>query len=240
MVLAFFKVSCPTCQYAFPFLERLHKAYGNNGVTLLGVSQNDAKDTAAFNKEYGIAFPVLLDDTRSYVVSNAFGLTNVPSIFYVAQDGNIEISSVGWMKADFEEISRRMAEAGRKGSAPAVMFRPGEDVPGFPGGLRVEELAAGLAGSKASNRASADGRGRPSPHQGRPQTRHFHIKSGSLCSEMVGALSCIGGRYILRQPRMGRPFTIRLDLYQFRLLQKKSSQPARRFVGGDPNLCDKC
>lgn len=132
VVLAFFKVSCPTCQYAFPFLERLHKAYGNNGVTLLGVSQNDAKDTAAFNKEYGIAFPVLLDDTRSYVVSNAFGLTNVPSIFYVAQDGNIEISSVGWMKADFEDINRRMAEAGR--IAPAVVFSAGESVRDFQAG----------------------------------------------------------------------------------------------------------
>ena len=33
IVLAFFKVSCPTCQYAFPFLERLHKAYGMAGAT---------------------------------------------------------------------------------------------------------------------------------------------------------------------------------------------------------------
>ena len=132
VVLAFFKVSCPTCQYAFPFLERLHKAYGNKGVRLIGVSQNDPKHTAAFNKEFGITFPVLLDDMRSYRVSNAYGLTNVPSIFYVAQDGNIEVSSVGWMKADFEEISRRMAEAGR--IAPAVMFRPGEDVRDFQAG----------------------------------------------------------------------------------------------------------
>ena len=28
VVLAFFKVSCPTCQYALPFFERLHKTYG--------------------------------------------------------------------------------------------------------------------------------------------------------------------------------------------------------------------
>jgi peroxiredoxin len=26
VIAAFFKVSCPTCQYTFPFLERLHKA----------------------------------------------------------------------------------------------------------------------------------------------------------------------------------------------------------------------
>ena len=33
VVLAFFKVSCPTCQYAFPYLERLYKAYRHRGNT---------------------------------------------------------------------------------------------------------------------------------------------------------------------------------------------------------------
>ena len=132
VVLAFFKVSCPTCQYALPFFERLYKAYGHKGVTLVGVSQNDAKETAAFNKEFEITFPVLLDDTRSYPVSNAFGLTNVPTVFWIAQDGEIEVSSVGWLKTDFEEINRRMAEAGK--AAPALVFKPGEDVRDFRAG----------------------------------------------------------------------------------------------------------
>lgn len=132
VVLVFFKVSCPTCQYALPFYERLHKAYGHTGAALVGVSQNDAKDTAAFNKEFGVSFPVLLDDTRTYPVSNAYGLTNVPTIFWIAQDGEIEVSSVGWVKADFEEINRRMAEAGK--TAPAAMFKPGEDVRDFRAG----------------------------------------------------------------------------------------------------------
>lgn len=132
VVLVFFKVSCPTCQYALPFFERLHKAYRHNGVTLVGVSQNDARDTAAFNKEFGVTFPTLLDDTRSYPASNAYGLTNVPTIFWVAQDGEIEVSSVGWVKADFEEINRRMAEAGK--IAPAAVFKPGDDVRDFRAG----------------------------------------------------------------------------------------------------------
>ena len=50
VVLAFFKVSCPTCQYAMPFLERLYRVYKNKGVTLVGISQNDANETAAFGK----------------------------------------------------------------------------------------------------------------------------------------------------------------------------------------------
>src|SRR5208282_3629041 len=105
VLLAFFKVSCPTCQYAFPFLERLHKAYQHNSITLVGISQNDARDTAAFIKEFGVTFPMLLDDTRSYPVSNAYGLTNVPTLFWIAQDGEIEISSVGWLRKEFDQIN---------------------------------------------------------------------------------------------------------------------------------------
>jgi peroxiredoxin len=132
VVLVFFKVSCPTCQYAFPFLQRLHKAYGDKGVKLVGVSQNDAKETAAFAKDFGVTFPILLDDTQTYPVSNAYGLTNVPSIFWIAQDGEIEVSSVGWVKADFERINTKMAEHQKIAAVP--VFKAGEDVRDFRAG----------------------------------------------------------------------------------------------------------
>jgi len=129
VVLAFFKVSCPVCQYAFPFLERLERAYGHTGVRIIGVSQNDPKQTAAFNKEFGVTFPVLLDETDTYPVSNAYGLTNVPTLFWIAQDGEIEVSSVGWVKAEFEEINRKMAEA--RNIPTASVFKPADDVRDF-------------------------------------------------------------------------------------------------------------
>jgi peroxiredoxin len=111
VVLVFFKISCPTCQYALPFYERLFHAYKNQHVTLVGISQNDAGDTAAFAKEFGITFPLLLDDTITYPVSNAYGLTNVPTVFWIERDGEIEVSSVGWVKSEFEEVNRRMADS---------------------------------------------------------------------------------------------------------------------------------
>ncbi|MCU1301216.1 MAG: Peroxiredoxin-like protein [Candidatus Sulfotelmatobacter sp.] len=132
VVLAFFKVSCPTCQYAFPFFERLERRYGHEKVRIIGISQNDPKQTAAFTKEFGVTFPVLLDDTDNYPVSNAYGLTNVPTVFWITKDGNIELSSVGWLKADFEAISRKMAES--LNTAPAVLFKAGEDVRDFRAG----------------------------------------------------------------------------------------------------------
>ena len=132
VVAAFFKVSCPTCQYALPFLERLYQAYRDNNVTLVGVSQNSKADTTAFARQFGVTFPILLDDTHTYPVSNAYGLTNVPTIFLIAQDGEIEVSSVGWVKSDFERINRAMAEQSK--AIPAAVFRPGEDIRDFRAG----------------------------------------------------------------------------------------------------------
>ncbi len=132
VVAAFFKVSCPVCQYTFPFLERVYQAHGGKNVTIVGVSQNQKKDTAAFIKEYGLTFPVLLDDTNTYPVSNAYGLTNVPTIFWIGQDGEIEISSVGWERKAIEEINRRAAEL--NGGAVTRVFHADEVVAEFRAG----------------------------------------------------------------------------------------------------------
>jgi peroxiredoxin len=132
VMLAFFKVSCPICQFAFPFYERLYKAYRNQGVTLVGVSQNDMKDTQSFARQYGVTFPILLDDTKKYPVSNAYGLTNVPTVFWLSQAGVIEISSVGWDRKDYETAGKKMAEADK---IPAVvLIPPSEAVADFRAG----------------------------------------------------------------------------------------------------------
>src|SRR5689334_18039350 len=75
VVLAFFKVSCPVCQYAFPYFERMYQANRNAKVTFLGISQDDVKKTGEFLKQFGVTFPVALDDPKNYAVSNAYGLT---------------------------------------------------------------------------------------------------------------------------------------------------------------------
>jgi cytochrome c biogenesis protein CcmG, thiol:disulfide interchange protein DsbE len=132
VVAAFFKISCPVCQYAFPFLERIYQAHGQRGLTWVGVSQNDKKDTLAFLREYGVSFPVLLDDPDRFQVSNAYGLTNVPTIFWIAQEGTIEMASVGWSRQDIVEISRRAARAA--GNEPVPVFQPDEQVADFRAG----------------------------------------------------------------------------------------------------------
>ena len=126
VLVAFFKVSCPTCQYAFPYLERIHRAHRDGNISMVGISQNNRADTTAFLKQYEVTFRVLVDDPNGYAVSNAYGLTNVPTLFLIAPDSRIEISSVGWVKQEVEDINRRFAAA--RQIAPVAIFQPGENV----------------------------------------------------------------------------------------------------------------
>ena len=52
-----------------------------------------------------MTFPVLLDDTNSYPVSNAYDSANVPTFWRVA--GEIEVSSVTGRKKEMEEFNQR-------------------------------------------------------------------------------------------------------------------------------------
>ena len=126
VVAAFFKVSCPVCQFTFPFLERLHKRYGSGGATFLGVSQDDARASKKFASEYGVTFPILLDE-EGYPISNGYGITNVPTVFLIEPDGKVKVSSMGFDKKDLETIAGELAE--RRKMALAPLFRPDEVIP---------------------------------------------------------------------------------------------------------------
>src|SRR5579864_3559924 len=133
VVAVFFKVSCPVCQMALPYLDRIFKAYGKSGkFTFVGVSQDNAADTKAFNRQFGVTFPVLLDPAGKYPVSNAYGLTNVPTFFLISPEGGIEFASVSWSKADVEQLGRRLATI--SGMSVEPIFAPGEKVPEYKPG----------------------------------------------------------------------------------------------------------
>ncbi len=132
VLAVFFKISCPVCQYALPFFERIYKAYGKGKFSIVGISENEKKDTAEFMKKYGLTLPMLLDDTRTFPASNAYGLSTVPSVFWISEDGEVEISSVGWSRQDFEEIVRKAAST--SGQPPKPVFQPGEQIADFRAG----------------------------------------------------------------------------------------------------------
>jgi peroxiredoxin len=121
-LLALFKISCPTCQVTFPVLDRLAKG----SLQVFGISQDDERGTAYFERALHLTMPMLLDhESDGYPVSNAFGITHVPALFLVEQDGTVSLASVGFSKHDLEAIGRR---------AGVEPFRPDEKVPEWKAG----------------------------------------------------------------------------------------------------------
>jgi peroxiredoxin len=131
VVLAFYKVSCPVCQYTFPFLERLHKTYSGSNVTFLAISQDDLRESRSFEREYGVSFPSLID-TRGYPVSNAYGLTTVPTVLLIEPDRKVSVSFTGFSRPDLQQIAAQLARGA--GKSPAPLFLPHENVPDYKPG----------------------------------------------------------------------------------------------------------
>lgn len=118
VVLVFFKVSCPVCQMTMPYLERLHRA----GLRVIGMSQDKAGQTRSFADEFGLTFPILLDDPKGYPASSAFGISSVPSLFTIEPDGRVSAVSEGFAKRDLGAMAQRVG---------TELFGPADRVPEF-------------------------------------------------------------------------------------------------------------
>ena len=131
VLLAFFKVECPVCQYTFPFIERLYQQFRGQGVQIWGIAQDDARDSRRFAKEYGVTFPVLIDD-YPYKTSREYGLKYVPTLLLLHPDGHVKLVSEGFAKAALVEIQRLLAK--HFSVTPPELFHARDGVPEFKPG----------------------------------------------------------------------------------------------------------
>jgi peroxiredoxin len=123
VVLAFFKISCPTCQLTFPFLQRMADA--SPSTLLMAVSQDDASATREFHDRFGVSMPTLLDTPRAYPASNAYQITSVPSLFVVEPDGKISFAIEGFSKAAIETLGERFGGSPFRETDHVPALRPG-------------------------------------------------------------------------------------------------------------------
>lgn len=124
VVLAFFKISCPTCQLTFPFLQRLADS-PNGGPRLIAISQDDAPDTREFEQRFGVSMPTLIDAPPRYSASNAYRITSVPSIFVVETDGKIGSAVEGFNRAELEKLGQRFRVTPFRENERVPALRPG-------------------------------------------------------------------------------------------------------------------
>jgi peroxiredoxin len=122
VLLAFFRVSCDTCDVAFPYINRLGQAYPD-GWHPWAISQDTAERAAPYRDRFSITAPVLIDDP-ALAVSRAYDPLSTPTLVLIGPDGKVEYVSEGFAKDDLNEISARLAA--RLGLA-AVEVASGDD-----------------------------------------------------------------------------------------------------------------
>jgi thiol-disulfide isomerase/thioredoxin len=131
VLLVFFKVTCPTCRLTWPYLQRLHAAYGGKAVRVVGVAQDDLPAARAFSDELGATFEIVLDPPP-YEASSAFGVESVPHGVLLSEGGSREVVFAGWSRSAFEALGARLADA--QGVPRAALIAEGEAVPAFKPG----------------------------------------------------------------------------------------------------------
>ncbi len=130
LMLVFYKVTCPVCQFNNPYMEKF-RTYEGKGFQIWGVSQDDAQKTVEYARTYGnVTFPQVLDEDLKATV--AYDLVSVPTLYLLGSGDTILWQTAGWNREELNRVSRMIAE--RLGvpavkivedDDPAPIFRPG-------------------------------------------------------------------------------------------------------------------
>ncbi len=128
-LITFYKFSCPICQLALPYIQKMYEAYGD-AVHFAAVAQDGLEKTEEFVKEYKLTLPVLMD-LEPYPVSRQYDLQSVPSIFLVYPDKTIRYAGQGFVKQELLNLADVLAE---KTARPQIDLFENDNVPEFKPG----------------------------------------------------------------------------------------------------------
>lgn len=118
-VVAFFKVTCPVCQMAAPMVQAMADA----GARVTAIGQDPPEKLSAFMRRYDQRVATL-SEAPPYEVADAWGVSSVPSIFLVGDDGVVVDASGAWSREAWNRIA---AAAG----ASAPISSEGDGLPPY-------------------------------------------------------------------------------------------------------------
>lgn len=93
VLLDFWATWCPPCRTAMPHLEKLRQEFGEKGLTVLGVTTEDADTVEPFIREHKITFPILLDPQGSS--TRAYRVTGIPRTLIIDREGKVHADLTG-------------------------------------------------------------------------------------------------------------------------------------------------
>jgi len=86
VVVRFWSTGCNACILGMPALDRFSKGYRDKGLVVLGINMGNPKPLVEdFAKKLKLGYPVLLDP--ALIASQKYGVTAVPTTFFIGRDG---------------------------------------------------------------------------------------------------------------------------------------------------------
>jgi thiol-disulfide isomerase/thioredoxin len=95
VVLQFIRASCPFCQKAVPFMEKLYGEYAEKGVVFIAIAGpwDSPSVVGDFIQRYNSSLTYVYDSTGE--VFQKYGVNAVPTLFVLSKGGTVTSSYVG-------------------------------------------------------------------------------------------------------------------------------------------------
>jgi peroxiredoxin len=127
IALAFYKSSCPTSQFTFPFIQKMFRGLSANSKPgIWGISQDSIEETRHFIAEHGLEFPVAIDE-HPYPVSSDYELRFVPTLYLIDRERRVRMADFGFSKAAINTIAEELAQS--LGCSKPSVFHDGDGLP---------------------------------------------------------------------------------------------------------------
>ncbi len=111
VLIDFWGTFCGPCKKSFPRLQELQARYGANGLTILGISEDEPEDKGkipGFADVYGAKFTLGWDEDKS--IARSFGVDAMPSSFVVDQRGIVRFANATYHDGDEAKVEKEIKE----------------------------------------------------------------------------------------------------------------------------------
>ena len=87
VLVNFWATWCPPCRAEIPDLDTLYSRFSNQGLIVLGISDEEATKVAPFVRQHAISYPILLDSSKA--AKEAFKVRGIPKSFIFDRSGKL-------------------------------------------------------------------------------------------------------------------------------------------------------
>ncbi len=102
-IINFWATWCAPCREELPSMEKAWEKIKNEGIQMLAVSYGEDADTVgAFQMDYPMSFPVLLDSKGE--IGRSWPVKGLPTTFVIDTEGNIVYQAMGAREWDDEQL----------------------------------------------------------------------------------------------------------------------------------------